>query len=102
MEKQAKGRRASETAQKAIAKHGKSLEAYEAMCARIGVPPGDVALAWLLSNPVVTAPIVGPRTQAQLDDAVRAIDVKLDADVTRELESIFPGPGGAAPEAYAW
>lgn len=102
LEKAAKGRRTSELAQKTIAKHGKALEAFEGMCSRIGIGPGDVALAWLLANPTVTAPIIGPRTMEQLDGAVKALDVKLDAEVTKELDLLFPGPGGAAPEAYAW
>jgi aryl-alcohol dehydrogenase-like predicted oxidoreductase len=50
----------------------------------------------------VTAPIIGPRTMEQLDGAVKALEVKLDAEVMKELDVIFPGPGGAAPEAYAW
>jgi len=102
LKKQAEGRRSSDMAQSAIAKHGPALEKYEALCERIGVPPGDVALAWLLANPVVTAPIVGPRTMEQLEAAVRALDTKLDDSVLKELDAIFPGPGGPAPEAYAW
>ena len=102
LKKQADGRRSSDLAQKAIAKHGDALTKYEAMCDRIGSPPGDVALAWLLTNPAVTAPIVGPRTMEQLEGAVRALETKLDEAVLKELDAIFPGPGGAAPEAYAW
>ena len=102
LKKQADGRRSSDMAQKAIAKHGPALEKYEALCDRIGVPPGNVALAWLLTNPAVTAPIVGPRTMEQLDSAVAALDAKLDDATVKELDAIFPGPGGAAPEAYAW
>jgi aryl-alcohol dehydrogenase-like predicted oxidoreductase len=102
LEKQASGRRSSDMAQKAIAKHGAALEKYEGLCKRIGVAPGDVALAWLLANPAVTAPIVGPRTMEQLDAAARTLEVKLDDAVLKELDAIFPGPGGAAPEAYAW
>jgi aryl-alcohol dehydrogenase-like predicted oxidoreductase len=102
LKKQADGRRSSDLAQKAIAKHGSALEKYEALCERIAVPPGDVALAWLLANPAVTAPIVGPRTMEQLDAAIRALDAKLDDGVLKELDALFPGPGGAAPEAYAW
>jgi aryl-alcohol dehydrogenase-like predicted oxidoreductase len=102
LEKQAKGRRAGDLAQKTITKHRAALETYEALCARIGVPAGDVALAWLLANPAVTAPIVGPRTIEQLEGAIRALSVKLDEAVLKELEQIFPGPGGPAPEAYAW
>ncbi len=62
----------------------------------------DVALAWLLANPVVTAPIIGPRTVDQLDGAIRAAGIDLEADALRQLDEIFPGPGGPAPEAYAW
>ncbi len=102
LKKQADGRRSSDMAQKAIAKHGPALEKYEALCDQIGVPPGNVALAWLLTNPAVTAPIVGPRTMEQLDSAVAALDAKLDDATLKELDAIFPGPGGAAPEAYAW
>ena len=102
LKKQADGRRSSDLAQKAIAKHGSALEKYEALCERIALPPGDVALAWLLTNPAVTAPIVGPRTMEQLDAAIRALDAKLDDAVLKELDALFPGPGGAAPEAYAW
>jgi NDP-hexose C3-ketoreductase / dTDP-4-oxo-2-deoxy-alpha-D-pentos-2-ene 2,3-reductase len=50
----------------------------------------------------VTGPIVGPRTAAQLDGALRALEVTLDAKALARLDEIFPGPGGAAPEAYAW
>jgi aryl-alcohol dehydrogenase-like predicted oxidoreductase len=100
--KKAEGRRAGELAQKTIAKHGKALEKYEALCERIGAPPGDVALAWVLANPVVTAPIIGPRTMEQLEGAARALERKLDDATLKELDAIFPGPGGAAPEAYAW
>ena len=66
------------------------------------MPPGDVALAWLLANPVVTAPIVGPRTMEQLDGALRALDAKLDDAVLKELDALFPGPRRCRPEAYAW
>ena len=68
----------------------------------MGNPPADVALAWLLHNPAVTAPIIGPRTVEQLDGALGALAVELDTEVLGELDRIFPGPGGAAPEAYAW
>jgi len=102
LKKQADGRRSSDLAQTAIAKHGAALEKYEALCERISVAPGDVALAWLLANPAVTAPIVGPRTMEQLDAAIRAHDVRLEDGVLKELDALFPGPGGPAPEAYAW
>jgi aryl-alcohol dehydrogenase-like predicted oxidoreductase len=77
------------------------LEAYESLCASLDEEPATVALAWLLSRPEVTAPIIGPRTQAQLDDAQRALQVTLDADTLKNLDEIFPGHK-PAPEDYAW
>lgn len=100
--KAASGRRASERAQAAIEKHRPKLEAYEALCSELGEAPADVALAWLLRNPVVTAPIIGPRTMEQLDGSLRALEVSLDDATLEKLDEIFPGPGGRAPEAYAW
>jgi aryl-alcohol dehydrogenase-like predicted oxidoreductase len=100
--KAAAGRRADERIQKLVAKHRPQLESYEKLCTEIGQKPADVGLAWLLNMPGVTAPIVGPRTMEQLDDAVASEKMKLDADVMKKLDVIWPGPGGQAPEAYAW
>jgi aryl-alcohol dehydrogenase-like predicted oxidoreductase len=96
------GRRSQPRLQAAIEANREKLEAWEKLCAGMGTPPGAVALAWLLTNPAVTAPIVGPRTAEQLEGAMGALDVELSAEVLAELDRIFPGPGGAAPEAYAW
>jgi aryl-alcohol dehydrogenase-like predicted oxidoreductase len=96
------GRRSSEYLQDEIDKDRDRLERYEKVCADLGARPADVALAWLLHQPAVTAPIIGPRTEEQLEGSFRALEVKLDEDVLRKLDEIFPGPGGAAPEAYAW
>jgi aryl-alcohol dehydrogenase-like predicted oxidoreductase len=96
------GRRASDQQQRDVEKRRPQLEAYETLCREIGTPPGEVALAWLLANPTVTAPIVGPRTMAQLESALAATTVTLDDEVLRKLDAIWPGPGGEAPEAYAW
>ena len=74
----------------------------KAFCDELGEDPANVALAWLLHQPAVTAPIIGPRTLAQLDGAVRAIEIKLDDKALARLDEIWPGPGGEAPEAYAW
>jgi aryl-alcohol dehydrogenase-like predicted oxidoreductase len=78
------------------------LERYEALCRDLGHPPGEVALAWLLHNPAVTAPIIGPRNLEQLESAVRAAAIRLDPETLARLDEIFPGPGGEAPRAYAW
>ncbi|MCU1366969.1 MAG: Oxidoreductase, partial [Ilumatobacteraceae bacterium] len=96
-------RRQSEMALKRIAKIRPQLEQWEALCGELGEEPAAVALAWLLHQDGVTCPIIGPRTIGQFDGAsLRALDVKLDADTLASIDSIFPGPGGTAPEAYAW
>jgi aryl-alcohol dehydrogenase-like predicted oxidoreductase len=96
------GRRASERLQRDIEKYRPRIEAYEALCVSMGEAPADVALAWLLHNSAVTAPIIGPRTLEQLDGSLRALEIQLDEATLQRLDEIFPGPGGAAPEAYAW
>jgi aryl-alcohol dehydrogenase-like predicted oxidoreductase len=96
------GRRAEEPRLKAIEKFKPQLEKYEALCQEIGEQPADVALAWLLKNPIVTAPIIGPRTADQFTGSLRALEIKLSDDAMKRLDEIFPGPGGEAPEAYAW
>lgn len=102
LQKEAAGRRASEQMQKSIDKHRPQIEAYEAFCAELGEEPANVALAWLLHNPVVTAPIIGPRTMDQLTGPMRALELTLSPEALAKLDEIWPGPGGAAPEAYAW
>lgn len=102
LEKFTQGRRAEEQRVKAIEKFRPQLEQYEALCRELGEAPANVALAWLLRHPVVTAPIIGPRTREQLDGALRAVELKLSDEIAQRLETIFPGPGGEAPEAYAW
>lgn len=85
-----------------LEKHRSAIQAWEAYCDARGEDPGDVALAWLLHQPAVTAPIVGPRTLEHLHGALRALDVTLDEAALARIDEIFPGPGGTAPEAYAW
>ena len=103
LKKEATGRRQTPAAQARIEKIRPQLEAWESFCAELGEDPAAVALAWLLAQDGVTSPIIGPRTLGQLDGAsLRALELKLDADTMTRLDAIFPGPGGAAPEAYAW
>jgi aryl-alcohol dehydrogenase-like predicted oxidoreductase len=102
LQKQATGRRLSENVQKQIEQHRSQLEAYESLCREIGEKPADVALAWLLHNPAVTAPIIGPRTLEQLESSLHVLDLKLAPEVLKKLDEIWPGPAGEAPEAYAW
>ena len=102
LEKANNGRRASERIQEQVEKLRPQLEAYENLCKEIGEHPADVALAWLLQNKAVTAPIIGPRTIEQLEGSSRALDIQLDEETMAKLDEIWPGPGGPAPEAYAW
>jgi aryl-alcohol dehydrogenase-like predicted oxidoreductase len=102
LEQSKEGRRSGDLAQKTIAQHRERLERFEALCRELGEKPADVALAWLLANPAVTAPIIGPRTLEQLDESLRTLEVHLDKPVLDRLDEIFPGPGGPAPEVYAW
>lgn len=102
LEKIESGRRASDEIAPRIKKHHDRLVRYEALCKELGHPPGEVALAWLLHQPAVTAPIIGPRTMEQLESAVRATEIQLDEDTLKRLDEIWPGPGGEAPQAYAW
>jgi aryl-alcohol dehydrogenase-like predicted oxidoreductase len=78
------------------------IERYEAFAEAAGHDPAELALAWLLHQPVVTAPIVGPRTAGQLTGALAALELELSAEELAQLDEIWPGPGGQAPEAYAW
>lgn len=94
-------RRTEGRAAETLKKHEDQIRQYEDFADELGHEPGDVALAWLLHQPAVTAPIVGPRTQEQLDASVRALDVTLDADALKRLDDIFPGHR-TAPEDYAW
>ena len=54
-----------------------------------GVPAAQVALAWLLAKPEVTAPIVGASKMAHLEDAVAALEVKLTAEEIGRLEELY-------------
>jgi aryl-alcohol dehydrogenase-like predicted oxidoreductase len=102
LEKMGAGRRKGEEFEKRVAENRDKLEKYESLCRELGHPPGEVAIAWLLHNPIVTAPIIGPRTMAQFESAVRATEIELDEETLQKLDEIFPGPGGEAPQAYAW
>ncbi len=98
----ASGRRGDTQMAARLEKHRAQLEAYGALCAELGERPADVALAWLLHNPVVTAPIIGPRTLDQFTTCLRAVDIVLAPEVLQRLDEMWPGPGGEAPKAYAW
>jgi len=102
LRKQAQGRRASALLQSRMGKLRPQLEAYEGLCDELGQSPADVALAWVLHNPVVTAAISGPRTVEQLRQNLGAPSLTLSGETLARLDAIWPGPGGEAPQAYAW
>lgn len=102
LKKQSEGRRARDSAQKQIEKNRDSIEKYEAFCAELGEEPAHVAMAWLRANPIVTAPITGPRTVEQLRSTLDSLSLNLSEEAIARLDEIFPGPGGEAPQAYAW
>ncbi len=102
LQKIEKGRRADKNVQERIEKHRPQLEKWEAICKEMGEQPADVAIAWTLHNPIITAPIIGPRTMDQLTGSLRALEIKLDPETLKKLNEIWPGPGGEAPEAYSW
>ncbi|MDX1934220.1 MAG: aldo/keto reductase [Capsulimonadales bacterium] len=108
LRKAAEGRRAQEGVQREIEKHRPALERWEALCQELGENPADVALAWLLHQKAVTAPIIGPRTLEQLNGSLRAPELTLGAETLDRIDEIFPAVGlfgpksKPAPEAYAW
>jgi aryl-alcohol dehydrogenase-like predicted oxidoreductase len=94
-------RRLTGRAKDGLKANKKAIKAYEDLCDEIGENPADVGLAWLLAQPAVTAPIIGPRTMEQLEGAMKALKIRLTKDTLGRLDEIFPGPG-PAPQAYAW
>lgn len=108
------GRRANEGSMKRLEKERPRIEAWENWCKKLGEKPADVALAWMLHNPAITSPIIGPRTVDQLVGSLRALEIKLSDDQLKQLDKLFPGPKGPseegisdwtkqeAPEAYSW
>jgi NDP-hexose C3-ketoreductase / dTDP-4-oxo-2-deoxy-alpha-D-pentos-2-ene 2,3-reductase len=98
------GRTSSGRASEDLEQHRDAIEEYEKLSANLGEEPTNVALAWLLGRPGVTAPIIGPRTVDQLDGALRALEITLSDETLTALDRIFPpiGSGGPGPEAWAW
>lgn len=94
-------RRRTGRSKDSVEQHRSQIEAYEKLCADLGEEPANVGLAWLLHQPVVTAPIIGPRTQDQLETSQRALEISLGEDELNRLDEIWPGHK-TAPEDYAW
>jgi aryl-alcohol dehydrogenase-like predicted oxidoreductase len=94
-------RRTSGRAKETLEAKRPQIEQYEDLCEELGEEPAHVALAWLLAQPAVTAPIIGPRTMEQLDGTLRALEIELSDKTLTQLDEIFPGHK-TAPEDYAW
>jgi aryl-alcohol dehydrogenase-like predicted oxidoreductase len=94
-------RRLTGRAKEGLKSHRAAIRKWEALCEQLGEEPAHVALAWLLHQEGVTAPIIGPRTLEQFDGSLRALEISLDDETLEQIDQIFPGPG-AAPESYAW
>ncbi|MBL8201931.1 MAG: aldo/keto reductase [Chromatiales bacterium] len=102
LRKAREGRSAGPMTTRGLEENRATIQRWEDLCAELGEHPADVALAWLLHQPGVTAPIIGPRTAEQLDASLRALEITLAGDFLARVDALFPGPGGPAPEAYAW
>ncbi|WP_433435193.1 aldo/keto reductase [Nonomuraea sp. CA-141351] len=96
-----KGRSAADHMVKQLEKHRDKIEQYEKLCDELGEDPAYVALAWLLKQRAVAAPIIGPRTLEQLEGSLRTLEIDLDEAALARLDEIFPGHK-TAPEDYAW
>ena len=94
-------RRLEGRAAEALETRRDAVQAWEDLCDELGEQPAHVALAWLLHQDAVTAPIIGPRTMEQFDGTLRALEIELDDETLHRIDEIFPGPG-PAPESYAW
>lgn len=65
------------------------VNAVNALAEKRGLPPAQIALAWVLSKPYITAPIVGASKPGQLEDAVAALEVQLSPEEINSLESLY-------------
>jgi diketogulonate reductase-like aldo/keto reductase len=61
-----------------------------------------LALAFAINHPAVTSAIIGPRTMAQLDDALAAADVRLDDEILDRIDEIAPPGTDVSPNAVAY
>ena len=78
-----------ETALAAVLKGSLSAEAVQRIADARGVSMAQIGMAWVLNNPVVSAPIVGPTKPHHLADAVAALDITLTDEEIRSLEEPY-------------
>ena len=65
-----------------------AVDAFRQIANRAGLKPATLAVAWVLAQPAVTAPILGASRPDQLDDTLAAVDVKLDDDLLHEVDEL--------------
>lgn len=108
-------RRDNDKVRERVQQRRAQFEKWEGFCKELNEKPADVALAWMLHVPGITAPIIGPRTMEQLKGNLHALEIKLTPEQMSKLDEIWPPAGVAeiqrdnknpfrleAPEAYAW
>jgi aryl-alcohol dehydrogenase-like predicted oxidoreductase len=82
------------------------LDEVRALSAEHGCTPAQLALAWCLAQPGITSPIIGPRTLAQLEDALGALTVQLTAADHARLDAVAPPGRATVPyygvDGFAW
>lgn len=96
-----KGRRSKEEIINKLKNNHKQIALWERFCDELGEDPASTALAWLLNQPGVTAPIIGPRTLLQLEESTRSLEIKFNEELLSKLDKIFT-PAGTSPQYYAW
>ena len=72
------------------------IKAFKALCNEMGEKPSDVGVAWIISNPTVSAPLLGPETPEMLKSSMRALEIKLEPEILKRLDEIFPPLDGKA------
>ena len=101
LKKTGKSRRAKDEIVNKLKNNYQQIEQWENFCADFGEDPANTALAWLLNQPEITSPIIGPRTLKQLETSIRSLDINFDTESLLKIDEIFP-PAGKSPQYYAW
>jgi aryl-alcohol dehydrogenase-like predicted oxidoreductase len=96
-----KGRRAKDEIVNKLKNNHQQIVQWENFCDEIGEEPANTALAWILNQSGIIAPIIGPRTIQQLEESIRSLNIKLNEELISKLDKIFPA-AGTSPQYYAW
>jgi len=101
LKKVSSGRRSKDEIINKLKNNREQIEKWEKFCNEFEEDPANTALAWLLNQPGITSPIIGPRTLQQLETSLSALNINFTEESLLKLDSIFP-PAGQAPQYYAW